>query len=106
MLTTDENERLARVGPGTPCGELFRRYWHPIARLAELTPEKPTKRVRILGEDLVLYRDPLDDFGCIAEHCAHRGVSLAYGFVEDGGIRCAYHGWRYDLAGNCIEQPF
>ncbi|MBM2809800.1 MAG: Aromatic ring-hydroxylating dioxygenase subunit alpha [Chloroflexi bacterium] len=106
MLTQEENDLLARVDPGTPCGELLRRYWQPVVSAGELTSEHPKKRVRILGEDLVLYRDPDGGYGLIAEHCAHRGCSLYYGFLEDGGIRCAYHGWLYDRAGKCLEQPF
>ena len=106
MLTHEMNELLTRVGPGTPCGELMRRYWHPIAAARELTEEKPKKRVRILGEDLVLFRDGQGNYGLLNEQCSHRGASLYYGFVEDGGIRCAYHGWKYDVNGKCLEQPF
>ncbi len=106
MLTREENELLTRVGPGTPCGNLFRRYWHPVAAASELTEEKPKKRVKILGEELVLYRDGKGGYGLVAEHCSHRGTSLYYGFVEDGCIRCAYHGWMYDKEGRCVEQPF
>jgi 5,5'-dehydrodivanillate O-demethylase len=107
MLTKEENERLTRVGPGTPCGELLRRYWQPIAIASELTPEKPKQRVKIMGEELVVFRDEQGNYGCVAEHCAHRGVSLYYGFVEDCGIRCAYHGWKFATAdGQCLEQPF
>lgn len=107
MLTKEMNDELTRVGAGTPCGELLRRYWHLIAVAAELTPERPKKRVRLLGEDLVLYRDLSGGFGLVGEQCPHRGASLYYGFVEDGGtIRCPYHGWLYDKTGRCIEQPF
>ena len=106
MLTPEENEDLARVGPGTPCGELLRRYWHPIAVASELTTERPKKRIKVLGEELVLYRDPNGGYGLVGEHCSHRAASLYYGFLEDGGIRCAYHGWLYDRAGRCLEQPF
>ncbi len=106
MLTQEENELLTRVGRGTPGGELLRRYWHVVAAAAEITEEKPKKKVRVLGEDLVLYRDRSGTYGLVAEHCAHRGASLYYGFVEDDGIRCAYHGWKYDACGNCLEQPF
>src|SRR5579871_5079689 len=105
MLTREENELLTRVGPGTPGGELLRRYWHPFAVAQELTSEQPTMQVRLLGEDLVAYRDEHGGFGLVAEQCAHRGASLFYGFVEDGGIRCAYHGWLYDKTGRCVEQP-
>ncbi len=106
MLTAEENDLLSRVGPGTPSGQLLRRYWHVVAAAAELSDEKPKKKVRILGEDLVLYRDRRGNYGLVAEKCSHRGVSLYYGFVEDDGIRCAYHGWKYDACGKCIDQPF
>src|SRR5437660_9441540 len=106
MLAREENELLTRIGPETPAGELLRRYWHVVAATSEITEDKPKKRVRVLGEDLVLYRDRSGKYGLIAEHCAHRGVSLYYGFVEEDGIRCAYHGWKYDACGLCIEQPF
>ncbi len=106
MLSEEMNELLTRVGPGTPGGELLRRYWHPVAAARELTPEKPKKRVRILGEDMLLFRDGNGNYGLVEEQCAHRGASLYYGWVEGDGIRCAYHGWKYDTAGRCIEQPF
>src|SRR5262245_23648323 len=106
MLSKEENERLTRVGPGTPGGSLLRRYWHPIAGTAELTAERSKKRVKLLGEELVLYRAADGSFGLVAEHCSHRGTSLHYGFLEDGCIRCPYHGWKYDAAGRCVEQPF
>lgn len=106
MLSAEMNERLTRVGPGTPCGELLRRYWHPVAGVAEITKEKPKKRVRILGEDLVLFRDGKGRLGLVEEQCRHRSASLYYGFVEDDGLRCAYHGWKFDCAGTCIEMPF
>jgi 5,5'-dehydrodivanillate O-demethylase oxygenase subunit len=106
MLNQEENELLARVGPETPGGQLLRRYWHVVAAASELSHEKPKKRVRVLGEDLVLYRDLSGNYGLVAEKCSHRGASLYYGFVEYGGIRCSYHGWKYDARGNCVEQPF
>src|SRR5438128_821989 len=104
-LTREENERLTQVGPGTPMGELLRRYWHPVAVARELTDEQPTRFVRILGEDLVLFKDKSGNVGLIQDHCAHRGASLMYGRVEERGISCAYHGWLYDTAGNCLETP-
>ncbi len=104
-LTAEENELLTRVGPGTPCGELLRRYWYPIAVAQELSAEQPTKFVRLLGEDLVLFRDKQGRMGLLADHCAHRGASLCYGRVEERGIACAYHGWLYDTAGNVLETP-
>jgi 5,5'-dehydrodivanillate O-demethylase oxygenase subunit len=106
MLTQEENELFTRVGPESPTGQLLRRYWHVVGAASELTEEKPKKRVRVLGEDLVLYRDRTGTYGLVAEHCSHRGASLYYGFVEDNGIRCAYHGWKYDARGKCLEQPF
>ncbi|HYR83275.1 MAG TPA: aromatic ring-hydroxylating dioxygenase subunit alpha [Terriglobia bacterium] len=105
MLSNQDNELLTRVGPGTAMGELLRRYWMPIAALTEF--EKETVRpVRLLGEDLVLYKDQAGTFGLVDRHCAHRRADLSYGFVEDCGLRCNYHGWRYDEKGRCIEQPY
>ena len=105
MLTREQNERLARVGPGTPMGELLRRYWQPVAVAQELTDGQPTKFVRIMGEDLVLFKDKSGGVGLIQDHCVHRGASLLYGRVEERGISCAYHGWLYDTRGNCLETP-
>lgn len=105
MLTREENEMLTRVGPGTPGGELLRRYWHPVGVAAELTTDHPTQTVRILGETLVLFRDTKERVGLLADRCAHRGASLCYGRVEERGIACPYHGWLYDTAGNCLETP-
>ncbi|HZT07762.1 MAG TPA: Rieske 2Fe-2S domain-containing protein [Chloroflexota bacterium] len=105
MLTHEENELLTSVGPGTPCGELLRRYWYPIAMTADVSAEQPTRFVRLLGEDLVLFRDKSGNAGLLADHCAHRGASLLYGRVEERGIACAYHGWLYDVHGTCLETP-
>lgn len=102
MLTQEMNERLTRVGPGTPGGELFRRYWQPFAAVAEL---EKTLKVRLLGEDLALYRDQSGQLGLVAELCPHRRCSLVYGVPEDVGIRCPYHGWLFDEEGRCLEQP-
>jgi 5,5'-dehydrodivanillate O-demethylase oxygenase subunit len=104
-LSVELNEKLTRVGPGTPCGELMRRYWHPIASVIELE-HNPTKRVRLLCEDLVLYCDRAGTYGLIDNLCAHRRVDMFYGIPEEMGLRCPYHGWRYDESGQCIEQPF
>jgi 5,5'-dehydrodivanillate O-demethylase len=92
------------VGPGAPGGELMRRYWHPIAASGELN-EKPTKSVRILGEDLILYKDRSGTLGLIDESCPHRRVNMLYGIPEEKGLRCPYHGWLMDEAGQCIEMP-
>src|SRR4026208_646810 len=105
MLSKEDNELLSRVGPGTPAGELLRRCWCPVARVADLTDEQPTKIVRMLGEDLVLFKDKSGNVGLIQDHCAHRGASLLYGRVEERGISCAYHGWLYDTKGDCLECP-
>ena len=105
MLTEEQNRTLTQVGRGTPAGELLRRYWHPIAVAQELTPEQPTKFVRVLGEALVLFMDKSGCVGLIADRCPHRGASLLYGRVEERGIACAYHGWLMDCAGKVIETP-
>ena len=104
MLTAEEKERLTRVGLGTPMGNLLRRYWHPIAARAQLD-ENPVKAVRLLGEDLTLFKDKKGRLGLIADRCAHRHVKLVYGIPEEDGLRCCYHGWMYDRTGQCIEQP-
>lgn len=106
MLSKTENELLTRVGPGAPAGELLRRYWHPVAVAGELTAEKPKKRVKVMGEHLVLFRDGQGRYGLIGEQCSHRAASLYYGTIEEDGIRCAYHGWKYAVNGKCLEQPF
>ena len=105
MLSNQDNELLTRVGPGTAMGELLRRYWMPIAAVTEF--EKETVRpLRLLGEDLVLYKDQAGTFGLVDRHCAHRRADLSYGFVEECGLRCNYHGWLYDEKGRCLEQPY
>ena len=104
MLSAEQNERLTRVGPGTPMGELLRRYWFPVATAHEMT-QSPTKPVRILGESLTLFKDRQGRVGLVAQRCAHRGVDLRFGIPENEGLRCIYHGWMYDTTGQCIEQP-
>ena len=94
---------LAQVGAGTPMGELLRRYWHPIGMAADAN-DTP-RQVRVLGEDLILFRDKTGRPGLVYPHCAHRGSSLFYGKVEARGIRCCYHGWLFDVQGHCVEQP-
>lgn len=105
MMTPEDNVRITRVGPGTPGGEMLRRYWQPVSAAGELSEDKPIKKVRVLGEDLVLYRDTSGGYGLVAEACPHRLASLAYGTVDDEGIRCPYHGWKFDACGKCLEQP-
>lgn len=105
MLNQESNEKLCRVGLGTPMGELLRRYWHPVGGASELN-DKATKAIRLMGEDLVAYRDKSGTLGLIGRRCAHRNVDLVHGYVEECGLRCAYHGWLYDETGQCIAQPF
>jgi len=105
MISREENDLLTQTAPGTPCGELMRRYWQPVALAAELPPAGAPLRVRILGEDLVLFRDDHGRVGLLGIHCAHRGTDLSYGRIEGGGLRCLYHGWLYDVHGRCLEQP-
>lgn len=95
---------IVEVGPGTPMGELMRRYWQPCFTSADLTSDRPRK-VRLLGENLILFRDKQGRPGLVAENCCHRGASLFYGRIEDDGIRCCYHGWKFDTKGKCIDRP-
>src|SRR5581483_10447966 len=105
MLTEQENERMTRVGPGTPMGTLLRRYWHPIAASAQLK-EHGTRPVRLLGEDLVLYRDRQGKLGLVGDRCPHRRAGMVFGIPEQDGLRCAYHGWLFDATGRCLDQPY
>ncbi len=106
MLRPEENERLVRVGPGTPAGELFRRYWQPAALSREL-PERDGApvRVRLLGEDLVAFRDSAGRVGLIDAYCRHRRAPLFFGRNEECGLRCVYHGWKFDADGKCVDMP-
>ncbi len=104
MTTAEQNQTLTSVGKGTPMGELLRRYWHPVGLSADFKTEK-IKKIKILGEELVLYRDKSGNFGLLDKRCAHRGASLEHGIIDCVGIRCAYHGWQYDAAGQCIDRP-
>jgi 5,5'-dehydrodivanillate O-demethylase oxygenase subunit len=105
MTTQEENERLTRVGPGTPMGNLLRRYWQPVGTEVELIDE-PVQRVRIFGEDLTLFCTESGTYGLIDDRCPHRCMSLEFGIPEKNGLRCAYHGWLFDAKGRCLEQPF
>ena len=96
-------EVLTQVGPGTPCGEYLRRFWQPL--MASKTVGARPQKVRILGEDLIVFRDGDGRPGLLYPHCMHRGTSLFYGKVEADGIRCCYHGWKFDVEGRCLEQP-
>ena len=106
MLSTADNEKLTRVGPGTPMGDLMRRYWQPVLLAREVAePDSDPVRVRILAEDLVAFRDTTGRVGLISERCPHRLTSLFLGRNEQNGLRCVYHGWKFDVDGNCIEMP-
>ena len=98
-----EDEELTHVGPGTPCGEYLRRFWQPVA-LSKAVQELP-RRVRILGEDLVVFRDQSGRVGCLELHCPHRGTSLEFGLIAEQGIRCCYHGWLMDVDGRILDTP-
>src|SRR5262245_40331496 len=106
MLSAAENKLLCEVGPGTPMGDTLRQYWLPIELSASL-PERDGKplRIRLLGEDLVAFRDSDGVVALLDEHCAHRGASLYFGRNEDCGLRCVYHGWKFDAAGRCVDMP-
>jgi phenylpropionate dioxygenase-like ring-hydroxylating dioxygenase large terminal subunit len=105
MLDQVTNESLTQTDAGTPMGDLMRRYWQPVGISEELPFGGEPREIRVMGEDLVLFRDDQGEPGLLALHCSHRGTSLAYGRVEDGGIRCPFHGWLYDREGNVLEQP-
>ena len=106
MLSTADNDLITRVGPGTPMGDVMRRYWMPIMLDWELPgPDCDPVRVRILGENLVAFKDTQGRIGLLADECPHRRVSMYFGRNEDGGLRCVYHGWKFDVTGQCVEQP-
>ncbi len=104
MLTQEANDRLTKVGPGTPMGNLLRRYWFPVATTSALDKE-PVLPVELLGEKLTLYRGADGQLGLVGDRCPHRATPLIYGIPEAGGLRCPYHGWKFDATGQCIEQP-
>lgn len=106
MLNREDNALLCQVGPNTPMGNMMRRYWHPICTSAQLAgADAPPLRVKLLGEDYVAFRDNAGDVGMLEELCMHRGASLALGRVEEGGLRCLYHGWKFDVRGTVLETP-
>jgi phenylpropionate dioxygenase-like ring-hydroxylating dioxygenase large terminal subunit len=105
MISAEENQLLTQTDRNTPCGELMRRYWQPVALCEELPDVGVPLKVKMFGEDLVLFRDDKGRPGLLGLHCAHRGTDLSYGRVENGGLRCLYHGWLYDVQGRVLEQP-
>ena len=105
MLNRSENEVLTRTDPGTPMGEVMRRYWMPALLTEEIPePDCPPVRVRLLGEDLVAFRDTQGRIGLLDEYCPHRLTSLFLGRNEECGIRCVYHGWKFDVTGQCLDM--
>src|SRR3954467_12698907 len=104
MISAEQNELMTRIGPGTPAGALLRNYWQPVALAEELQGNRPVKAVRLLGEDLVLFKNQ-DQYGLLARHCPHPGADLASGGLENGGRRCSFHGWLFDTSGRCLAPP-
>ena len=104
MLSQSDNELLTRVGPGTPCGDMMRRYWWPIGLSENIEARSPVP-VKLLGEEFILFRDLNGRLGLLDKHCCHRSASLEFGRVEENGLRCCYHGWLYDTEGRCLDQP-
>src|ERR1700745_1261928 len=106
MITQEQNEYLCRTGPHTPMGQLFRRYWIPPLLSGGLpAPNSPPVRLPLLSERLIAFRDTDGRIGLMDEFCAHRGVSLWFGRNEENGLRCSYHGWKYDATGQCTGAP-
>ena len=111
-MKADLNERITRISAGTPCGQLMRHYWQPVALVDEFDPilapsmaQRPLKTVRLLGQDLVLFKDAQGQFGLLDRPCPHRGADLAFARHEGDGLRCPFHGWKFDVSGQCIETP-
>src|SRR5271165_5807802 len=105
MMTTEQNELMTRGGPGTAAGKLLQMYWQPAALVDELQGPRPVKAVRLLGENLVLFREARGECALIQRHCPHRSADLAYGRLEARGLRCLFHGWLFDARGQCLEMP-
>jgi phenylpropionate dioxygenase-like ring-hydroxylating dioxygenase large terminal subunit len=111
-MRADQNERITRIGPGTPCGALMRSYWQPVALVDEFDPrldprmaQRPVKVLRALGQDVVLFRDGAGRWGLLDRHCPHRGADLAFARHEGDGLRCPFHGWKFEASGRCLETP-
>lgn len=105
MLSAEQNDLITRTGPNTPAGKLMRRYWQPAALTDELSGNRPVKPLRLFGEDLVIFKDDKGRYGLVGRNCPHRGTDLAFGRLEDGGLRCPFHGWLFDVNGKCLETP-
>ena len=105
MMSAKRNELITRTGPETPAGKLMRLYWQPAALVEELPAERPVKAIQLLGQNLVLFRDEQGRYGLLDRARPHRGADLAFGRREDGGLRCSFHGWLFDVGGRCLETP-
>ncbi|GBQ20142.1 Rieske 2Fe-2S domain-containing protein [Gluconacetobacter sacchari DSM 12717] len=105
MMSAAQNDLITRIGPGAPAGTLLRHYWQPAALAVELEGDRPIRPVKLLGQDFVLFRDENGKLGMLDRDCPHRGADLAFGRLEDGGLRCPFHGWLFDVAGTCLETP-
>jgi phthalate 4,5-dioxygenase len=105
VISAEQNELMTRTGHGTPAGKLLRNYWQPVALADEFDGKRDVKPVKVLGETFVLFRDERGRYGLLDRHCPHRQADLAYGRLEDGGLRCAFHGWLFDVEGKCLETP-
>ena len=111
-MKAEQNELITRIGPGTPCGAVLRSYWQPVALVDEFDPaldprmaQRPVKVLRILGQDLVLFKDARGQWGLLDRDCPHRGADLSFGRNEGDGLRCPFHGWKFDTAGRCLDTP-
>jgi phthalate 4,5-dioxygenase oxygenase subunit len=105
MLSMESNDILTRVGPGTPTGELMREYWIPACLPSELVADATPTKLMLLGEKLIAFRDSSGRVGILDHRCPHRCASMFFGRNEQNGIRCAYHGWKFDVEGNCLDMP-
>src|SRR4051794_26490554 len=105
MMSQEQNDLITRIGPNAPAGKLMRMYWQPAALVDEFTGERPVRAVKLLGQHFVLFKDEQGRYGLLDRDCPHRGADLAFGRRENGGLRCAFHGWLFDVNGECLETP-
>src|SRR6476469_262318 len=105
MLTADDNDLVTRIGPGTAGGDVIRSYWLPVLLSNEIQPDGPPLRIRLMGEDLIAFRATSGSVGMVQNACPHRGASLFFGRNEEDGLRCVYHGWKFDVDGSCTDMP-
>ncbi|HSH89606.1 MAG TPA: Rieske 2Fe-2S domain-containing protein, partial [Ramlibacter sp.] len=111
-MRAEQNELVTRIGPGTPCGAVLRNYWQPVALVDEFDPAldprmelRKVKALRVMGEDFVLFKDAKGAWGLLDRNCPHRGADLSFGRDEGDGLRCPFHGWKFDVTGQCLETP-